>query len=39
MRRKKICVINIKNTGHLYTGYIVADEKSKITIRYGTSSP
>jgi hypothetical protein len=27
MRRKKICVINIKNTGHLYTGYIVADEK------------
>jgi hypothetical protein len=34
-----MCVTNIKNTGYLYTGYIVADEKSKITIRYGTSCP
>jgi hypothetical protein len=26
---KKICVANVKNTGHLYTGLIVANEKSK----------
>jgi hypothetical protein len=26
---KKLCVTDIKNAWHLYTGYIVADQKPK----------
>jgi hypothetical protein len=38
--RKNMCYYtNIKNTGHLYTRYIIIDEKYKITIIYGTSWP